>query len=86
MKICKLHNFKRQCTARLDDESTGFLSTNGKVYILNNISYEILLMLESGNSQEEIINQLCQKYSVSSDTVSPDVEEFMNQLKKLDLL
>jgi hypothetical protein len=81
MKICKLHNFKRQCTARLDDESTGFLSTNGKVYILNNISYEILLMLE-----EEIINQLCQKYSVSSDTVSPDVEEFMNQLKKLDLL
>ena len=73
MKICKLHNFKRQCTARLDDESTGFLSTNGKVYILNNISYEILLMLEGGNSQEEIINQLCQKYSVSSDTVSPDV-------------
>lgn len=56
MKICKLHNFKRQCTARLDDESTGFLSTNGKVYILNNISYEILLMLEGGNSQEEIIN------------------------------
>ena len=80
MKICKLHNFKRQCTARLDDESTGFLSTNGKVYILNNISYEILLMLEGGNSQ------LYQKYSVSSDTVSPDVEEFMNQLKKLDLL
>ena len=54
MKICKLHNFKRQCTARLDDESTGFLSTNGKVYILNNISYEILLMLEGGNSQEDL--------------------------------
>lgn len=34
MKICKLHNFKRQCTARLDDESTGFLSTNGKVYMM----------------------------------------------------
>ena len=78
----RIHNLH----SRLDDESTGFLSTNGKVYILNNISYEILLMLEGGNSQEEIINQLCQKYSVSSDTVSPDVEEFMNQLKKLDLL
>lgn len=37
MKICKLHNFKRQCTARLDDESTGFLSTNGKVYIQNDL-------------------------------------------------
>ena len=42
-------------------------------------------MLEGGNSQEEIINQLCQKYSVSSDTVSPDVEEFMNQLKETGL-
>ena len=75
MKICKLHNFKRQCTARLDDESTGFLSTNGKVYILNNISYEILLMLEGGNSQEEIINQLCQKYSVSCRGIHESIKE-----------
>lgn len=86
MEICKLHNFKRQCTVRLDNESTGYLSTNGRVYILNEISYEILLMLENGNSQEEIINQLCKKYAVSFNTVSPDVEEFMNQLRKLELI
>lgn len=86
MKIFKLRNLKRKCTARLDDESNGFLSLNGKIYILNDVSYEILLMLENGSSQEKIINQLCKKYSVPFDVVSPDVEEFMNQLKEMDLI
>lgn len=86
MKISKLNNFKRNCVIRIDDEDEYLISFNGGVFKLNQIGYEIIMEIENKLNKQEIINKLSLKYNVSLKEVSEDVDCFLNELIKLDLI
>lgn len=83
MKLEKLNNLNQKCVIRTDECGEFFLSCNGGVYQINEISYEIVINLNEGLSVSEIINNISQKYNVACDEVNEDVLEFIEKLKVL---
>lgn len=86
MEIKKLHNFKRKCSVRLDSEDDGILSFDGGIFKLNNVSYDIIIMLEDHKTETDIVTQLASKYKVSPSIVAEDVGEFISVLREINLL
>lgn len=85
MKITKLNNFLENCTLRFDEENGYLLSFNGGVFKLNEISFEIINALDNKKNKDEIVKQLCEKYSVPKEEVQEDVNEFCENLTKMGI-
>jgi hypothetical protein len=58
----------------------------GNSYQLNDIAKDIIRMLKSHKSKDEIIQELSQNYDVSYDELFIDVSDFMTKLKIYGLL
>jgi PqqD family protein of HPr-rel-A system len=67
---------------------TGFIfnPTTGDSYSMNPIAMEILEMLKKDMSEEEIIKTLFEKYDVSKSILNKSYDEFIDTLKKLNIL
>jgi hypothetical protein len=67
---------------------TGFIfnPTTGDSYSMNPIAVEILEMLKKDMGEEEIKKTLFEKYDVSKSILNNSYDEFIDTLKKLNIL
>jgi PqqD family protein of HPr-rel-A system len=67
---------------------TGFIfnPTTGDSYSMNPIAMEILEMLKKEMSEEEIKKTLLEKYDVSKSILQKSYDEFIDTLKKLNII
>jgi hypothetical protein len=70
----------------LDENNIAFYPMMGNSYQLNDIAKDIIRMLKSHKSKDEIIQELSQNYDVSYDELFIDVSDFMTKLKIYGLL
>ena len=61
------------------------LRFNGMI-CLNEVSAHIWKGLQEETSKEKILNSILQKFDVSMEEASTDLEDFLHQLKENDLL
>lgn len=67
---------------------TGFIfnPTTGDSYSMNPIATEILEMLKKDMSEEEIKNALLEKYDVNKSILQKSYDEFIDALRKLNII
>ena len=67
---------------------TGFVfnPTTGDSYSMNPIAAEILNMFKKEMKEEDIINALLEKYDVSKSVLQKSYDEFVDTLKKLNII
>jgi len=67
---------------------TGFIfnPTSGDSYSMNPIATEILEMLKKEMSEEDIKKALFEKYDVSKSVLNKSYDEFIDTLRKLNIL
>ena len=59
---------------------------NGISYTVNETGLFVLQQLQSGATQDEIINRLTEEYEVTEKNAISDVDHFMAMLKALNLI
>lgn len=67
---------------------TGFIfnPTTGDSYSMNPIASEILEMLKKNMKEDDIKNALLEKYDVSKSVLQKSYDEFIDTLKKLNII
>lgn len=67
---------------------TGFIfnPTTGDSYSMNPIATEILEMLKENLAEDIIKNKLYEKYDVSKSVLNKSYDEFIDTLKKLNII
>jgi len=67
---------------------TGFIfnPTSGDSYSMNPIATEILEMLKKEMTEEDIKKALLEKYDVSKSVLNKSYDEFIDTLRKLNIL
>lgn len=62
---------------------TGFLfnPSTGDSFSTNPIGQKVILWLQSGLGQEEIVAKMQEEYTVDEDTVDKDIQDFISLLK-----
>ncbi len=67
---------------------TGFVfnPTTGDSYSMNPIATEILNMFKKEMKEEDIINALLEKYDVSKSVLRKSYDEFVEALRKLNII
>ena len=68
------------------DNAIIFHETTDKVFVLNDIEYEILNLIIKKNTLNEIIDNLTKKYIGESKVIKSDVSEFISSLLKANLI
>ncbi len=61
------------------------LEHNG-LFVLNEVSGEIWKLLTEGKEPEQIVSALAEAYDAPLETIQADVEEFLAELVKRDIL
>ncbi|MDA8053769.1 MAG: PqqD family protein [Deltaproteobacteria bacterium] len=57
-----------------------FDNINGNIYKLNRLSYEILLLCDGKNTDEDIINNIINNFAVSTEKAAKDFDDIINTL------
>ncbi|SFV74603.1 hypothetical protein MNB_SM-3-494 [hydrothermal vent metagenome] len=65
----------------LDENNIAFNPMMGNSYQLNDVSKDIVVLLQQGKSKDEIVNSLTQTYDVSAEELFIDVSDFIAKLK-----
>ncbi|MBP1357079.1 MAG: PqqD family protein [Sulfolobus sp.] len=74
---------------KLKEEKFGvvvFDTETEKVFVTNNIGKEIIEKLKEGKNLNQIVDELVKEYEEDSEQIRKDVNEFIEQLKKMDLV
>lgn len=74
---------------KLKEEKFGvvvFDTETEKVFVTNNIGKEIIEKLKEGKNLNQIVDELVKEYEGDSEQIRKDVNEFIEQLKKMDLV
>jgi len=58
----------------------------GQMFNLNFVGSRILELLKSGSAESEIVDQISREFEVSRDLAESDVREFLQKLKKIQLI
>ena len=61
------------------------LDSNG-LFMLNELGAFIWDLLPGTESEEDICNAVLERYDVSAETVKKDVSEFLEKLRKMDII
>ncbi|MBQ4096537.1 MAG: PqqD family protein [Clostridia bacterium] len=56
------------------------------VFVITEIGAEIWEMLQSGKKLDEILGALLNEYEVAEDVLKTDIEEFLQMLRKKELI
>lgn len=70
----------------VQDEEILLNLDTGVYFGLNSVGTQVWKCIESGSTQEELINHLCEIYSVPYDEAKSDVVELLEELKNHNLL
>ncbi len=70
----------------ISDSGFVFDPTTGESYSLNPIGVEILTLLKEGNDQQEITDFIIQRYEIDKSTFENNYYDFINMLKKFNLI
>lgn len=72
---------------KIDNSCMLMAENNGEEAIyLTDISSEIFCMCEEGKNEEEITEEICNRYEIDLNTCRQDVEEFLNNLIELNII
>ena len=63
-----------------------FLAGTGETFTLNQVGKEILNLIRTKTSEEEIINSIVMDYDIDRATVHKDFGDFIAQLKQFSIL
>ncbi len=77
-------NIKKEIA--ISDSGFVFDPTTGESYSVNQIGVEILTLLKEGNDRKEISDFVLQKYEIDADTFENNYYDFINMLKKFNLI
>ena len=70
-----------------DDESILYDSIKGQIHILNPTGAKIWDLCDGNNTLEDIAKNICVQFETDDfESVSKDVEEYLAELKKLELI
>jgi hypothetical protein len=58
----------------------------GQMFNLNFVGSRILELLKSGSTESAIVDQISREFGVSRDVAENDVREFLQSLKKCDVV
>ena len=81
--MSKLHLIENLAVS---DSGFLFLHTTGETFTLNKTGSEIVRMLRSRKSKEEILKFFTENYIVDTNTIEKDFEELVAQLKFYSLV
>jgi hypothetical protein len=70
----------------LSESGFVFLPTTGETFTVNEQGRIILQALQSGKSHAEIVQSLVQDYNADIATISRDLEDFITQLRRFQLV
>lgn len=65
----------------ISDSGFLFNPSTGDSFSANPIGKEIIILIKDGNSLDEIVKQISQKYAVDQDTLEKDLADFLYILK-----
>ncbi len=79
---------KYMIPANLAVSDTGFLfmPATGETFTLNEIGRKIFKLLQTGNSEDQVVKDICENYDIDAGTCRKDLDDFVGQLKNYSLL
>jgi hypothetical protein len=63
-----------------------FLQGTGETFTLNQVGKDIVDLIKSKSSEEEVINEIVELYDIDKSTVQKDLGDFIAQLKHFSIL
>lgn len=82
----KIRNLGHMFSMRMEDDNYGIISTNGGVYIVNNITIKIIEKLDKKENSKLIIYDLLREYDVEYSKLYNDFKNILMQLYKFKFL
>jgi hypothetical protein len=70
----------------LSESGLIFNPSTGDSFSLNEVGQKIIYMLREGRAENAIHEQLRQEYQVADNTLTSDLQDFIEQLRLLNLL
>lgn len=70
----------------ISDSGVIYNGTNGDSFSINPIATEIIGLIKSDNSEDEIKLKIMEKYDINSDRLDGDLYDFFSHLRQLNLL
>ncbi len=81
-----MNNLKIPSNIAISDSGFIFLPTTGETFTVNFLGSEIIKLLKVDKSYNEIIDYLSDEYDAETKTITNDLNDFLNQLKNLNVL
>ena len=81
-----MNNLKIPSNIAISDSGFIFLPTTGETFTVNSLGSEIIKLLKIDKSYNEIIDYLSEEYDAETKTLTNDLNDFLNQLKNLNVL
>ena len=79
-------NLKIPSNIAISDSGFIFLPTSGETFTVNFLGSEVINLLKDNKSYNEIIDHLFEEYDTEIKTLTNDLNDFLNQLKNLNVL
>jgi PqqD family protein of HPr-rel-A system len=71
---------------KVSDEMVILDSQSGQYYTLNNMATEMLDILNSGSSVEQVVAQICKEYEAEQEEVLNDISAMIQTLHEKELV
>lgn len=68
------------------EEGFMFNPSTGDSFSTNKIGVEIINLMQTGHSENEIIEKISQKYEIQKSVIERDLNDFIDQLKDFQLI
>lgn len=81
-----MNNFVIPENIAISESGFLFLAGTGETFTLNQIGKEILNLIRTKSSEEEIINSIVDAYDIDRATAHKDFADFIAQLKQFSIL
>ena len=85
MKI-KVDKFNRKFVVRVENDGSGLLAYKGTILRMNEISIEMLSLIQNGYTPFEISLDMAKKYKADRKIIEDDIDYFLNQLVNIGLV
>jgi len=81
-----MNNLKIPSNIALSDSGFIFLPTTGETFTVNSLGSDILKLLKEDKSYDQIVDTILENYDIDNKTIIKDLNDFLNQLKNLNIL
>jgi len=81
-----MNNFKIPTNIAISESGFIFLPSTGETFTVNYLGSEIINLLKENKGYEEILSFLLDEYDIEVKTLTKDLNDFLNQLKNLNIL